>query len=197
MKNPLITRLIKYFIQGLLYTVPVFIIISVIISIFAWIGTLFNDVGLKIHPLIDPIIGLVALVSLIILFGFLGGSLLFKTFFDTIESWIEKAPLIKTVYTAIKDLIAAFVGNKKRFNQPVLVKMSKNDEVERLGFVTQSDLSEIGIAKEKVAVYLPFSYAISGQVFIVPKENVTPIDASAGDIMKFIVSGGVTDIEKE
>ena len=187
----------KYFFRGLLYTVPVAIILYVILQIFFLIGTLFHNLGLQVHPLIDPIIGLFALFFFIILFGILGSTLLFKPFFQGIEGLIEKAPLIKTIYFSIKDMIAAFVGTKKRFNQPVLVKMSKNDDLERLGFVTQSDLTKIGITKDKVAVYLPFSYTISGSLYIVPRESITLINASSTDIMKFIVSGGVTDIEKD
>lgn len=188
---------IKYFFRGLLYTVPSAIILYVILQIFFLIGSLFHNLGLQVHPLIDPFIGLFVLFFLIILFGILGSSLLFKPFFNALEGLIEKAPLIKTIYSSIKDLIAAFVGSKKRFNQPVLVKMSKNDDLERLGFVTQSDLSEIGITKDKVAVYLPFSYTISGSLYIVPRESITLVNASSSDIMKFIVSGGVTDIEKD
>ena len=188
---------IKYFFRGLLYTVPAAIILYVILQIFFLIGSLFHNLGLQVHPLIDPVIGLFVLFFLIILFGILGSSLLFKPFFNAVEGLIEKAPLIKTIYSSIKDLIAAFVGSKKRFNQPVLVKMSKNDDLERMGFVTQSDLSEIGITKDKVAVYLPFSYTISGSLYIVPRESITLVNASSSDIMKFIVSGGVTDIEKD
>ena len=68
-------------------------------------------------------------------------------------------------------------------------------ELERMGFVTKKDLTHMGISMDKVAVYFPFSYGINGQVIIVPKKNVTPINASAADVMKFIVSGGVTTIE--
>ena len=75
--------------------------------------------------------------------------------------------------------------------------MNKDADIEKLGFITNEDLSDIGIHGEKVAVYLPHSYNFSGNLFIVPKENVTSIDASSGDMMKFIVSGGVTEIEHE
>ena len=190
-------QLFKYFLRGLLYTVPAAIVIYVILQIFLLIGSLFHDLGLQVHPFIDPVIGVFALFFIIILFGILGSILFFKPFFTAMEGLIERAPLIKTIYSSIKDLVAAFVGSKKRFNQPVLVKMSKNDDLERLGFVTQSDLSEIGITKDKVAVYLPFSYTISGNLYIVPRESITLVNASSSAIMKFIVSGGVTDIDKE
>lgn len=193
----MLKQIIKYFLQGLLYSAPVAIIVYVIVRIFVSIGEAINDLGLTIHPLLDPLLGLLVFAFLIIIIGIIGGSLVFRPLFSSIENVIEKAPVIKFIYTSTKDVMNAFVGSKKRFNQPVLVKLNRSDDIERLGFVTQQDLTEIGIKKDKVAVYLPFSYAISGNLYIVPRENITLVNASATDIMKFIVSGGVTDIDKE
>ncbi len=186
-------RLIKYFLQGLLFTAPIFIVFYVIVHIFLQIGSILNFLGITIHPVIDPIIGLVLLISFIILMGLLGSSIIFKPLFNFIEKLIEKAPLIKTMYSAVKDLMSAFVGTKKKFNQPILFKPSKSEDIERLGFITSTDLSELGISKTKIAVYIPFSYAISGAVFIVPVENITPIDVPPAELMKFIISGGISD----
>ena len=108
---------------------------------------------------------------------------------------LEKVPLLKIVYSSVKDLLSAFVGKKKRFTKPVLVKME--GEVERIGFITQRDLTHLGVSADKIGVYIPFSYAVTGNLIIVPKSNVTPIDGSSADIMKFIISGGVTSIEGE
>ena len=88
----------------------------------------------------------------------------------------------------------AFAGNKKRFTKPVLVLTNPQANIEEIGFITQDDLSDWGI-KEKVAVYLPYSYSFSGRLVIVPKEQIKPIDTDGSDAMKFIVSGGVTDVE--
>ncbi|MDQ3191551.1 MAG: DUF502 domain-containing protein [Bacteroidota bacterium] len=161
------------------------------------IGSGLNAAGITFHPLIDPLIGLVALVLLIGLFGLLGSTILFKPFFLTVESIIAKAPLINTFYSSIKDLMTALVGTKKKFNQAVLVKLSKDMSVEKLGFITRDDLTDLNISKDKVAVYLPHSFNFSGNLFIVPKENVTILENSSSDIMKFIVSGGIAEIAKE
>jgi uncharacterized membrane protein len=98
------------------------------------------------------------------------------------------------IYSSVKDLIEAFVGEKKRFNQPVLVTVNNNPVVQRIGFITENDLSELGLEKEKMAVYLPFSYGFNGQLLIVDSENVRKLDASGTEMMKFVISGGVTDI---
>jgi uncharacterized membrane protein len=106
-----------------------------------------------------------------------------------------KAPLIKIIYTAVKDLISAFVGKKKRFREPVLVRLGNSPDLQRIGFITNNELTILGKANEKVAVYLPHSYAMSGDLFIVPVSNITPIKASSTDVMKFIISAGLTQIE--
>ena len=90
-------------------------------------------------------------------------------------------------------MISAFVGQKKRFTEPVLVKIAP--EVEKIGFITCKDLSKIGINEDKVGVYLPFSYAITGNFIIVPAQNIRLLDVPSAEIMKYIISGGVTEIE--
>jgi uncharacterized membrane protein len=189
----MISRLIRYFLQGLLFTAPIFIVFYVIVQIFLQIGKVLNILGITIHPMVDPLLGLFLLFFFIVLIGFLGSSILFRPLFNFIEKLLEKAPLIKTMYAAVKDLLSAFVGTKKSFNQPVLFKPNKNEDIERLGFITCSDLKELGIGGSKVAVYIPLSYSIAGVVFIVPQENIKPINVPPADLMKFIISGGVSD----
>jgi uncharacterized membrane protein len=95
------------------------------------------------------------------------------------------------IYTAIKDLMNAFVGDKKSFNKPVLVTLSPGNNIQVLGFLTREGLENIGLA-DKVAVYIPQSYNIAGNLIVVSKEQVTPLSVESGDLMAFIVSGGVT-----
>ena len=88
-----------------------------------------------------------------------------------------------------------FVGNKKGFNQPVLIKLYEKSTIERIGFITNEDLKNLGIKDGKVLVYLPHSYAFSGQLYIVDRSYITKIDSPSSEIMKLIVSGGVTEID--
>jgi uncharacterized membrane protein len=90
--------------------------------------------------------------------------------------------------------MSAFVGKDKKFTEPVLVQVNKDAELYKLGFITQHDLTKLGIEKGKVAVYLPHSYNFSGNLFVVASENVRPLDASPTEVMKFIVTAGVTSI---
>ena len=188
-------KLFRYFLQGLLYTVPIFITVYIIYQIISSVGGIVHSMGIHIHPLIDPFIGFFSVIILVIIMGMVGSSLILRPFFTMVDHNLERAPLIKTIYTSVKDLLSAFVGKKKRFNKPVLVLTSRNPDVQKLGFVTHEDMQELKIDNEKVAVYLPYSYAFSGMLIIVSKENITPLIASSADVMKFIISGGVTEID--
>ena len=94
----------------------------------------------------------------------------------------------------LKDVMDAFVGDKKKFTEPVAVEMSTTG-ILKLGFVTEKDLvhflGDKGAVKY-VAVYFPHSYNFSGNLFLVPKGNVKHLDTNSTDLMKFVVSGGVT-----
>ena len=179
-------RLLSYFFQGLLYTLPLAATVFVVYKAIVFID--------GIIPVKVPGLGIAVLLVSITIIGFLGG-LLISTRILKLEKLLDRIPLIKIIYTSVKDLLSAFVGKKKRFTEPVLVKME--GEVERLGFVTERDLSDLGITGDKIAVYIPFSYAVTGNLIIVPAKNVTPVDGNSADIMKFVISGGVTEIDDE
>jgi len=104
---------------------------------------------------------------------------------------MRRIPLVSLIYYSVKDLILAFVGDKKKFNQPVLVTMYQETQIKKIGFITQTDLGHLNIAGH-VAVYMPLSYSLSGELFIVPCEHVSVLDASATDVMKMLISGGVS-----
>jgi len=186
---------IRYFFQGLLILVPISLTVYIIALIVITVGSWLSYLGLSVHPMVDPLIGFIGAIIIIVIIGIIGSSIVVQPFLVIFDRMLEKAPLIKTIYSSVKDLMSAFVGSKKRFNKPVLVTTNKADGIQKLGFITQNDISELGIPGEKVAVYLPYSYAFSGMLIIVPRANVTPLELSSADVMKFIISGGVTEIE--
>ena len=77
-----------------------------------------------------------------------------------------------------------------------MVKVNLNSDLEKLGFITEENLELLHL-KDKVAVYFPHSYNFSGELFIVPKANITPVDINSSDVMKFVVSAGLTGWNKE
>lgn len=189
------TKIVRYFIQGLIITVPVGITAIVVYKVFDWVRSLFSMFGTIISPVIDPLIILATALVLIFLMGLLGSSIVLRPLFSLLDNTLEQTPVVKTVYSSIKDFMSAFVGSKKRFNKPVLVTINKENNIQQLGFITKEDLSELNLSKNCVAVYMPLSYSISGNLLIVPTDHITIVDASSAEVMKFIVSGGVTDID--
>lgn len=180
-------KIVNYFLQGLLFIVPISVTVYVFIALLAWIDNLLPFLSeLKI-----PGLGIAAVFFLVTLAGYVGMRFLGNPLFAYMQHLMERAPLVKLIYTSVKDLIAAFVGEKKSFNYPVAVKLEKNSETERIGFITRHDLAQLGFGKDKVAVYIPFSYSFMGELVILPRENVRPIDASGPDMIKFVISGGV------
>lgn len=187
-------KFLRYFIQGIIITVPVVITAIVVYKVIAFVGDLFSIFGVIVSPVIDPFIVLFSAILLIYLAGLLGSSIILKPLFGFFYYALQRTPLIKTVYSSMKDLLSAFVGSKKRFNKPVLVTINKENNIQQLGFITQEDLSELHIASGTVAVYVPLSYSLSGNLLIVPADHITIVTAASSEVMKFIVSGGVTDI---
>jgi uncharacterized membrane protein len=179
-------KIINYFLQGLLYIVPITVTLYVVVWTFQKID--------GILPFQFPGLGLIVIISLITIIGFLGSAVITSPINAFFQNLLKRAPLLKTIYSSVKDLMSTFVGNKKGFSEPVLVKIYENSTIERIGFITNEDVESLNIAKGKVLVYMPHSYAISGQLFVVEKKNVSPIDKSSAEIMKLIVSGGVTEI---
>ena len=179
-------KFINYFLQGLLYIVPITVTLYVVVWTFQKID--------GILPFQFPGLGLIIIISLITIIGFLGSAVITSPINAFFQNLLKRAPLLKTIYSSVKDLMNTFVGNKKGFSEPVLVKIYENSTIERIGFITNEDVESLNIAKGKVLVYMPHSYAISGQLFVVEKKNVSPIDKSSAEIMKLIVSGGVTEI---
>ena len=189
------SHLISWFFQGMLYLAPVSLTVYVIYISFRFVDGILKSAIHGITGYYIPGLGLVVIVAAITLIGFLGSSLIFSRYFKFFDRLISQAPLIKVIYTSIKDFISAFVGKDRRFTEPVLVKVNRQSDIEKLGFITQKDLSNIGIPQGRVAVYLPHSYNFSGNLFIVPVENVTPLNAHPAEVMKFIVTAGVTSID--
>jgi uncharacterized membrane protein len=187
-------RFLKYFIQGLILFIPLIITLAVLVKLFDFFEGLFAFFGFSSNALLNTALGLVLTLGFIAMLGVLASSFVFQQFFTFIEDKLEHAPFIRHIYSPIKDFTNAFMGNKKRFNKPVLVLTNSDTNVEEIGFITNEDLSHLHII-DKVAVYLPMSYSLSGRLIIVPARNVKRLEADAAEVMKFTVSGGVSDVD--
>jgi uncharacterized membrane protein len=173
-------KLTKYFLKGLAFLVPVVLTVYVIYAVFTKVDNLFK---FQI-----PGMGVLATFLIITFIGFMASNFLTRWVVNLVDRLMRRLPLVKMIYTSVKDLIHAFVGEKKGFDRPVAVSLGGG--VKAVGFITSDSLEKLGMA-DMVSVYLPQSYNFAGNLIMVPKEQVTPVDGDSGDIMAFIVSGGI------
>lgn len=183
-------KIFFYFLQGLILVAPFGITIYIVILIFRFFNNLIAGIFGDLFPFNIPGFGLLVVFFAITLLGLLARTVIARPVKKMWNKLLDKAPLLKLVYSSLKDLMNAFVGKEKKFNHPVRVKVNLVSDLEKLGFLTREDLLELGIEGKMVAVYFPHSYNFSGEMFIVPAEHVTPLEASPSEVMKFIVSGG-------
>ena len=179
-------RLVRYFLKGLLFLVPLVATIYFVYFVFIKIDSIL--------PFDIPGLGFVAIILTITLVGMIASNFLTRRLVGWVDNVFTRLPLVKMIYTSIKDLINAFVGDKKSFNKPVLVTLVPGGNIQAIGFVTRESLDNLGLS-EHVAVYLPQSYNFAGNLVVVPKGQVSPVNADSGDVMAFIVSGGITHSE--
>lgn len=190
-------RIIAYFLQGLLLIAPVFVTFYALFSIFDWLDSKVNLVFEKMFHFYFPGLGIAAMFVLITIIGVIGSIVFLQPLLHVVDAVMEKTPVVKDIYSSLKDFFSAFISNKKKFDKPVLFEFGKGSGVYKMGFITQDDLKELNIL-DKVAVYAPLSYNLSGLLYIVNRDQIQVLnDVSAGDVMKFVVSGGVTEIEEE
>jgi uncharacterized membrane protein len=138
-----------------------------------------------------PGLGLLTVLVVTTVVGMLANSIIAKPLFDLLNDVIKKIPLVNFIYSSLNDVIGAVAGEKKRFNQPVLVPFDQEGVLMKPGFVTDEDLAKSNL-EDYIAVYMPHSYNFSGNVFLVRKDKIITLEGNNSDTMKYIVSGGVS-----
>lgn len=180
------SRLFNYFVRGLVVVVPLALTVYVCIVIFT---TIDSWLGLPIRG-----VGFLVTIVLITLIGVVASSFVTRSLIGAVDRVLERLPFVRLLYSSAKDMLNAFVGEKKRFDKPVLVSLNADHSVSVIAFLTSDSLTSLGIA-DSVTVYMPQSYGFAGHILVVPAERVRRIDADAAEVMAFIISGGVTQVE--
>ena len=193
--NTIGKALLNYLIKGLLIVVPIalsiFIVVWAVTTVDSWLN--INNI-LGVDPITGenrniPGLGLGLVITIILLAGIFVTNFVTEPMYNWFQRTINRLPLLNFIFSSIKDLTEAFVGDEKKFNNPVLVEVEGG--MKRIGFLTQNDLSKLNLPGDAI-VYFPFSYSFAGQVYVVSKDKITPLKISAADAMKLVVSGGVS-----
>lgn len=194
-------KIFNYFLQGLLVIAPV----AVTAYAIYWVIASLDDL-IPIFTQTDPEgkvkvqnygLGFMLILGSITLIGYVSTFFIQSRIFHFFDHWLEKAPGIKFIYSTVKDFFEAFAGEKKKFNKPVLANIDDND-VWRVGFLTQEDMADFGL-KDYVAVYVPMSYSIAGNVYLIPSNRIRFLEGqiTPSEAMKFAISGGLTKFADE
>jgi len=180
------SRLFNYFLRGLVVVAPLAITVYVCALVFR---TIDGWLGLPI-----PGVGFVITILLILLVGFLASGLITRGIVGALDEVLEKLPFVRLLDSSAKDMLNAFVGEKRRFDKPVLVSLSADGSLKVLAFLTSDSLASLGVSGH-VSVYMPQSYGLAGHILVVPADRVQRIEADAAAVMAFIISGGVTHVQ--
>ncbi|MCF8286121.1 MAG: DUF502 domain-containing protein [Chitinophagaceae bacterium] len=197
----------QLFFQGVVVLAPIGVTVWVVVSLFNWVDNFLPNLLNVLFPVqfaavngqIPKVTGLGFLVAmaLVLVVGWLSSLFFVERLVSVFDKVLEKTPGIKIIYSSVKDFLEAFAGNKKKFDQPILVNVDATD-VWRIGFITQKDSAHFGLA-DFVTVYVPHSYAISGITYIVAPTRIKklPKGIGAAEAMKYVVSGGVTTMDEQ
>lgn len=200
-------KIFQYFLQGLIILAPIAITAYAVTVLFNFIDSILPDLLENLFPHLMgtdasgnakkiPGLGTVLVILVVIFVGYISSSFVVGKLVELFDKILERTPGIKLIYSTIKDFFEAFAGNKRKFDQSVLVSVETED-VWQIGFITREELHEFGL-QEYVAVYIPQSYALTGRLYFVKRNRVRLLpEVSSTEAMKFAISGGVTDIEDE
>ncbi|HUR67242.1 MAG TPA: DUF502 domain-containing protein [Chitinophagaceae bacterium] len=199
-------KVIQYLLQGLLILAPIAVTIY---SIYWIVSTVDNWLPIFREPVKDSAgnilhykvknygAGFGIIVVSIILIGRLSSVFIRSRIFNLFDSWLEKTPGIKYIYSSVRDFFGAFAGEKKKFHRPILAN-AFGDNVWVMGFLTDEELEKFDMGAEMVSIYIPQAYHWAGQLYVLPRSRVRKLDKiSSGDAMKYAVTGGVVDAEEE
>ncbi|MCM3114510.1 DUF502 domain-containing protein [Neobacillus sp. MER 74] len=190
--------IVKNFINGILTIVPIILVVYVIYKTFLFLdGLLGNTLRPYLKEDYIPGIGLLSTLILITILGWLSTKYISGKIIRLIDRLLDKIPVVKTIYSVIKDTVQSFLGEKKSFSKVALVVIP-GTEMRSLGFITSEQLEDFySPLKDHVAVYIPQTFQVAGFTFLIPKEQVEIIDVKPEDAMKFILSGGMTSTSKQ
>ncbi|MBA2746981.1 MAG: DUF502 domain-containing protein [Flavisolibacter sp.] len=193
-------KLFQYFLQGLLVIAPIVITIYAVYWIVSSVDSLFpiftakdanGNMQIRNYGL-----GFLLFILIISMIGYMSSFFIKNRLFNLFDAILMKTPGIRFIYSSVKDFFEAFAGEKKKFNKPVLANIDDND-VWRMGFITYEDAADFGLI-DHVAVYIPMSYSIAGNVYFLPRARIKAVfHITSTEAMKFAISGGVTKVDDD
>ena len=195
-----LARIRRYFLAGVLVTAPLGIT-----ALLAW--WIINFVDERITPLIPdkynpetylpfgvPGLGLFILFIILTLIGALTAGLLGRWVVHTGERVLNRMPVIRSVYSAIKQIFETVLAQQSNaFREAVLIEYPRRG-IWAIGFITGTTKGEVQnlTEEETVNIFLPTTpNPTSGFLLLVPREDVVPLDMTVEEAVKMVISGGI------
>ncbi len=138
-----------------------------------------------------PGMGFLTSLLLVLLAGLLMYSFVVRRLHRYLVAWLERIPVVKSIYGMIVDVVRLFASAEDRpFRKVVMVEQQAG--VEQIGFLTKEDFADMPeVGAGKVAVYLPMSYQLGGFTVVVPRARVRVLSMSVEQALRFCVTAGV------
>ncbi len=187
----------KYFLNGLLALLPLVLTVWIVYGLGSACEQLLGGLLLMLLPQgwYLPGMGLLFGVVFTTLIGLLLNAWIFRKLSAGIELLFNKIPLIKVVYSSIRDIsrFASASENEEQLRSVVLVELTPG--MQAIGFVTDK-ATPFSSAEALVAVYLPLSYQIGGFTLLLPESRLQRLDIPADQAMRYVVTAGMTQISR-
>jgi len=196
-----VTSLRQSFLAGLLALLPLFITWKILSFAFLTVDSILGDrlnqalsaaVGRDVHV---PGLGLITTGLLVILVGYLTRKVFFKQILVLMEELIERIPFVRQLYNASRQLVVPFTDRAKLpFSQVVLVEYPMPGRF-TIGLLAKEHIVPDG-SDDRVVVFFPSNHLHLGYPVVLHRDDVTPVDMSVEEAIKFFVSCGVVGDDK-
>jgi len=188
----------RYLIAGLLIWVPLGVTVMVIKLLvgmmdktLVWIPAEYQpDVLLGFHV---PGMGVVLAVIIVLGTGIIVANLFGRKLVQFWESLLSQIPLVRTIYTSVKQILETVFSSGQSFRKVLLVEYPRKG-LWTLAFQSSTTRGEAQskTGTEIVNVFIPTTpNPTSGFFIMVPREDVVELDMSVDDGLKMIISAGV------
>jgi uncharacterized membrane protein len=193
-RGALMNTLLKTFFKGLLAFLPIFLTIYAVYAFANWLNRISNAWLQWLAPGLPDVAGLGIAIGVLAIFalGVLVSSRLTSWIYNLVESPLRRVPVVREVYTALKQLIELIAPADEQAAGQVVSVRHPAHPIALVGVMMRSsvaDLDDAIASDDMVVVYLPLSYQIGGYSVFVPREWVTPVDMPVEAAMRNALTG--------
>lgn len=186
--------LVTTFLRGLSVVLPIALTIWFVVWLATGTEDLLRSVFLWFLPpeLYLPGLGVALGIAVIFAAGLLAQIFFLRQFWNWMESLLERIPLVKTVYNAIRDFLDFFSSTGIEKQAAKVVTIDMGNEVNLIGLITDNNPEfPIGTSTDLIAVYLPMSYNVGGYTVLVPRTRVHDSNMTVEAAMRYAMTAGI------